>query len=236
MHKQSSSILRDALRGSPLFSSLEDRELDSLIEIGRVVRVEASAAILHRGEEPDRVCAIVSGRAKVVVNSAAGREMTLRLLEAGTVFGEIAVFDGYSRTASVFAETDLEILVIARDRFRSYVREHGALALALLDGMALKLRETSGQLEESVFLSTEERLARTLLRLASRYGEDDSKGFTAITLELAQEDIANLAGCVRESANRKLRVWATEEIIRFDKGRISILDHDALEEIASGLG
>ncbi len=236
MSEARSAELRAVLRGSPLFAGLSDRDLDDLLEIARSATHPPEYVVMQRGEEPDRICAIVSGRARVTATSANGREMTLRLLEAGSVCGEVAVFDGQVRTANVVSETEIELLVIERGRFRRYVHDHPNFALSLLDTLAGKLRETSSQLEESVFLGTEERLARTLLRLAAAYGEDEPDGSLRLTLQFAQEDIANLAGCVRESANRRFRQWVKEEIISFDRGELRIHNRDALNDIAIGLG
>ncbi len=225
---------RDALRRSPLFGALDDSELDQLLSISRSQRFEDGAFLCRKGAEPDRICALVDGRARVISLSRDGREIVLRLLEAGDVCGEIAILDGRPRSADVRADGDVTAIVIERRRFQRFLLEHPSVALKLLGVMARKLRDTSTLLEESVFLGTAERVARLLVRLARSHGEERADGWR-IALGLSQADLGSMAGCVRESANRRIRGWVKDGILSVEEGTITIHELDALEDIAKGI-
>jgi hypothetical protein len=113
-----------ALLGSiPLFAPLPAPTLEHLAGSLIPVRVEAGRAVLRQGEPGDRFFVIGSGRAEV---TADGR--SLRTLEAGDHFGEISLLRDVPRTATVSAQTDLELYALERDEFVAAVTGHPASA------------------------------------------------------------------------------------------------------------
>jgi CRP-like cAMP-binding protein len=80
------------------------------------------------------------------------------------------------------------------------------------------------------FLDFGARLARLLLRLAETHGEEVADGIQ-INLKLSQTDLGNLIASTRESVNRQLNAWSEEGVIALERGRITILDQDALEDL-----
>jgi CRP/FNR family cyclic AMP-dependent transcriptional regulator len=223
---------RDTLARSPLFEALESRELDQLVAISRLQTAREREFIFRKGEEPDRICALTRGRARVTTSSSRGREIQIRILEEGDVFGEIAVLDDRPRTTDVIASEVCELIVIERGRFRQFLVERPKVAIKLLAVMAQKLRDTTALLEDNVFLKTPERVAKTLVVLANTRGVDDDEG-TRIAILLSQAEIGTMAGCSRESVNRQLSRWMDEGILTFDQGEVVIQDLDRLEDLAA---
>ena len=80
--------------------------------------------------------------------------------------------------------------------------------------------------------SASSRLARCLLRLAEKWGEQLESGHLHIGYAFTQADLGEIAGLARENVNRHLQTWMREDLILFNKGDITILDLDALSEIA----
>ncbi|MFP5327116.1 MAG: cyclic nucleotide-binding domain-containing protein, partial [Acidimicrobiia bacterium] len=76
------------------------------------------------------------GQAKVVKG---GRKTAT--LGPGQYFGELALLDGQVRSASVVAETDMELLVLGRREFTGLIDEVPSIAHKLLAAMALRLRD-----------------------------------------------------------------------------------------------
>jgi MFS family permease len=111
------------LRSIPLFAPLPVPTLEHLAASLVPVRVEAGRVVLHQGEAGDRFFVISSGRADV---TAGGRN--LRTLEVGDHFGEIALLRDVPRTASVSAQTELELYALERDEFVAAVTGHPASA------------------------------------------------------------------------------------------------------------
>lgn len=113
------------LRAIPLFAPLPVPTIEHLARSLVPVRVEAGQAVLRQGEAGDRFFVIGSGRAAI---TADGR--SLRTLEAGDHFGEIALLRDVPRTASVTAQTELELYALERDEFVAAVTGHSASAEA----------------------------------------------------------------------------------------------------------
>jgi MFS family permease len=113
------------LRAIPLFAPLPVPTIEHLARSLAPVRVEAGQAVLRQGEAGDRFFVIGSGRAAI---TADGR--SLRTLEAGDHFGEIALLRDVPRTASVTAQTELELYALERDEFVAAVTGHSASAEA----------------------------------------------------------------------------------------------------------
>jgi CRP-like cAMP-binding protein len=89
---------------------------------------------------------VVSGEASVRIG---GRQGTiLERLAPGDLFGEIALLSGMPRTADVVAETDIELVVVDRARFFSYVEKHPTVAITLLRIVAERLAMSSIRLAE----------------------------------------------------------------------------------------
>ena len=85
--------------------------------------------------------------------------------------------------------------------------------------------------EDAAFLPLDGRLAKRLLNLAELYGEDQDDGGVLIGLNLPQQELARMMGTSRESVNKQLQIWRAEGWIELARGRVTIHDHDALQDV-----
>ena len=146
----------------------------------------------------------------------------------GEIFGEIALLDGGPRTADALAMTDCELMVIDRREFVPLVESRPDVALKLIEVLCGKLRHTSEQIEDMMFLDLPARLAKTLLRLAGN-AKLSSQGRVMIT----QREIGQIIGMSRESTNKQLRLWEQRKWLRLERGGVVVLSPDPLAEIAN---
>ena len=94
---------------------------------------------------------------------------------------------------------------------------------------ASRLRHTSEQVEDIVFLDLPGRLAKALLRLAGGHDTSAKSQKIAIT----QREIGQVIGMSRESTNKQLRDWERRKWIRLERGGIVILQHAALTALTA---
>jgi MFS family permease len=106
----------DILAAVPLFEPLPPTSLEKLARAADRERVEAGSTIIREGERGESFYVIVDGLLRV---TSCGEQ--LRDLEAGEVFGEIALLRDVPRTATVTATTDATLLVIRRMDFLSAI-------------------------------------------------------------------------------------------------------------------
>jgi CRP-like cAMP-binding protein len=131
----------ELLANVPLFSGLSPRHLRRIRDLAEPADFMAGASLVKQGTPGDAFFVILEGEAKVV----AGRR-TINRLMPGDYFGEISLLDGGERTASVISETPLKVLMIDRAKFLRVLRDEGAIAVALLEGLARAIRRTDRSL------------------------------------------------------------------------------------------
>lgn len=216
------------LAGSFLFAGLGSDELLSLSSFVSRKSVPAKTVVVRQGDSGHRMFAIASGKVKVSVLSENGREAVFGILGKGDFFGEMALFDGRERSASVSTLEPSELLILEYRGLLAFLQQTPQAAMNLLSALSQRLRATNALIEDSIFLNLPSRLAKKLLSLAHEYGTEVSGGWR-VDVKLSQQEIATLVGATRESVNRLLRLWEEQNAIRYDEGMVTILDRHKLE-------
>lgn len=160
---------RQVLRRSALFARLPDDEIDAILKHAVIRRYAANAQIIRKGDPGSSMMAVLRGRVVIRAPSLGGKEVILNLINEGEIFGEIALLDGKERTADATAMTDCELIVVARRSFLPLL-ERPVVARELLNVLCERLRRTSEQLEDVLFLDVEARVEKILLRFAEAGG------------------------------------------------------------------
>ena len=222
---------RKLLENHCLLSHLAPDELDKLVSYSRVMRYRTNDSIFLKGSPGTGMMAVISGRVKITAPSPDGKEVILNLINPGEIFGEIALLDGKERTADAVALTDCELLVLERRDFLPFLQSRPELCVRLLGILCERLRRTSEQVEEILFLELPERFARALMRLAQSHGERTPSGIR-ITLPLSQREFGEMVGISRESINKQLSAWQRDGWIALDKGQIVLRNVPALKRLA----
>src|SRR5207237_10671878 len=159
---------RAILQNHPIFGALGSDLLDRLSSYAIPQTVKRGTTIFARGDPGTGLFAVCSGTVKISAPSPSGNAAVFNLITEGAIFGEIAVLDGLSRTADATAITDCSLMVIERRHFISLVYERPDFALKLIEVLCGRLRHTTEQLENVMFLDLPGRLAKTLLQLADQ--------------------------------------------------------------------
>jgi CRP-like cAMP-binding protein len=219
---------RAILQNHPIFGALGRELLDRLTSYAIARTVKRSTTIFARGDPGTSLFAVCSGTVKISAPSPGGRDAVFNLITDGAIFGEIAVLDGLPRTADAIAITDCSLMVIERRHFISLIHERPDFALKLIEVLCGRLRHTTEQLGNVMFLDLPGRLAKTLLQVAER-----AKSPQARKIALTQRDLGEMIGMSRESTNKQLRIWQKQNWIRLERGGIVIVAPEALARIAS---
>jgi CRP/FNR family transcriptional regulator, cyclic AMP receptor protein len=209
-----------------LFAGADEADLSAIAARASARSFDRGDTLMHQGDAGDCCYIITSGVVRVVLFSANGREITLDYLEAGAVVGEIALFDGLDRTATVIAHVAVETLRLDRSVLLAILADRPAFALKLLNQMALRLRQANATIESDRAFASGPRLARCLIRLMATGSEGKLRH------DLNQTDLAQFAGMSREQINRQLSSWADDGVIERQGGKVRILDPDTLADIA----
>jgi CRP/FNR family transcriptional regulator, cyclic AMP receptor protein len=222
---------RTILRNHALFAQLTSGELDQLLAHARVAHYRHGEVIFHKASPGTGMMAVLRGQVRISAPSADGREIVLNMINAGEVFGEIALLDGKDRTADAVAQTDCELLVIERRSFIPFLASNPEVALRLLAVLCDRLRRTTEQVEDMLFRDLPSRLAKKLLSLAAAGGERTPRGLRIAT-RLSQRELGTMVGMSRESVNKQLRQWQLDGIIGTEQGCIVLSDERKLQNLA----
>lgn len=231
MRADSPAALRALLARSPLFATLDGAQIDQVVARARTRRLAADEILFQRGDEADCVYAILRGRVRVVSPDEDGREVTLRILQAGEIFGEVGLFHGGLRTAMIVASEPCELLAVTRRAFFALVEEHPRLAIGLLKALSARIDDLTEQLADFALHALPVRLARRVLELGEIYGRATPEGLL-IDAGISQQDLAGWVGTTREAVNKHLRAWHSAGVIHLDRVTLTILQRSELERIA----
>jgi CRP-like cAMP-binding protein len=227
---------REAINAGRWFSSLSPSLRHDILRCAFVKRYQDGDLIAARGDPPELWVACARGAVRVSSTTLSGKQITLTYVEPGVWFGDIAMFDGERRTHDTYAHGATTLLCVARADFHKVLAQHTELYEALLRLHARRLRLLFDQVEDLSTLPLRGRLAKQLSHLARSYGvpslaTDDE---IRISLQLAQEELAQLLGASRQRVNQELKTMEREGVLRVEPTGLVIRDRAALLRIGQG--
>jgi CRP-like cAMP-binding protein len=220
---------RIMLQRSPLFRGLTPPALERIAELAGQRSYRAGEIVFSQGDPGDALYAVVTGKIRISAGAADGREIFLNIMEPGDTFGEIALLDGGTRTASATAIIPSELVSIRREHFLALLEREGRVALELLRLCGERLRWTSGLAEDAALLDAPARLAKRLLSLSRMHGEAAMDG---ATLRISQEDLASFLGVSRQVVNQYLQGWKGRGWVKLGRGTVTVRDEPAIRKAA----
>jgi CRP/FNR family transcriptional regulator len=218
-----SAVLR-VLQQRPYFATLSEQQLSPLAAQAIPRRFNAGESIFLEGDPSAGMWIIKTGNVKAYKLAADGHEHILHLLGPGDSFNDIPTLDGRPNAASAAAISDVVAWVIPTAAVDDALQRDHELSLAVIQGLALRVRQLVSQLEDLALRSVTGRLARFLLEQVA----DPALAGPAITRTL----IAGHLATTPETISRALRTLEEIGAIEFDRHRIVIRRPDLLGEIA----
>ena len=215
------------LQGSPLFRGLPPATLERIAALATQKSYRRGEIVFSAGDAGDSLFGVVSGRIRISTGNADGREIFLNIMEPGDSFGEIALLDGGTRTATATATEAAELVSIRREPLFELLAREPKTALELLRLCGERLRWTSGLLEDWSFLDVPARLAKRLLSLGELHGEDSAGGRV---VRISQEELANFLGVSRQAVNEQLQDWKARGWVSLGRGTVTVRDAAALRK------
>jgi CRP/FNR family cyclic AMP-dependent transcriptional regulator len=217
------------LRNHPLFREFPPAVIEHFGTYMTRRSVRRGATIFAKGDPGTGLMAVLWGSVKISIPTADGREAVLNIINPGEIFGEMALLDGRPRSAEAVAMDDCELMVIDRRDFIPFLREQPDIALKFIEILCARIRHTSEQVEDVMYLSFPGRLAKTLLQLTG--GPEAPAAHRNI--RITQRELSSIIGMSRESTNKQLRAWENRKWVRLQRGGIAVLNPTALAKLAA---
>ncbi len=226
---------REAINSGRWFSSLSPSLRHDILRCAYVKRHKDGDMLAARGDPPEQWIACAKGAVRVSSTSVSSKQITLTCVEPGIWFGDVSIFDGDRRTHDCYAHGDTTTLNVAKADFKKILSQHVEFYEAMLRLQSRRIRQLYGLVEDLNTLPLRARLAKQLNHLLRSYGVpslSDAKA-VRISLQLAQEELAQLLGASRQRVNQELKQMEREHIIRIEPGGLVVLDRDGLLQIVN---
>jgi CRP/FNR family transcriptional regulator, cyclic AMP receptor protein len=211
----------------PLFADLSERALVELAQVAVPRSYEPGQSVFREGDSGDTCYVVRGGCVRVTRRHSDGRVITLAELRPGEMFGELAMFGGETRSASVEALEPTRALAILSRDLRRIIAQHPDIAVKMLEALANRLRDANERLARQSFQTVAGRVASALLsQVKARSDGDEAE--RGIVIEATQAEIAQLAGASRESASRFLAKLERAGLITTGRGRVVVHEPESL--------
>ncbi|MEW6652765.1 MAG: Crp/Fnr family transcriptional regulator [Bacteroidota bacterium] len=214
----------------PIFSELDNDTIEKIEKIGSSKFYAKNEVILMEEEAGTALFVIVKGKVKVSRNSNDGREVILTILGESDFFGEMAILDGLTRSATVTAIDKSELFIIQRNDFLNLLYEHPEVSIALLQELTRRLRNADMKIKALSLKDAEGKVATVILQLADDVGKI-KHGKVEIDKLPLQQDLANMAGTSRETISRTLHSFAKKGLVEMEGSKLRILDYEKFKEM-----
>jgi len=132
----SRDVYLDHLSSVPLFAACSRRELQKIAKASDESHVAAGTVLVEQGDTGRECYVIITGTAAV---KRTNRKVAT--LGPGDTIGELSLLDHGPRTATVAAETEMDLLVLGSRQFAAVLEEVPSLARKLMAALAARVRE-----------------------------------------------------------------------------------------------
>jgi CRP-like cAMP-binding protein len=193
------------LRRVRLLQGLTEEALECVARVCAWRRYEVGKALVTRSSPSRDLFLVVSGRVRVTVYTASGRQVTFRDLADGETFGEIAAVDGGPRSVDVLALTEVLVAVMAPADLNVLLRENPLVAEQFTRHLVHLIRLLTETVIELSTLGVVNRIHAELLRLAVESGAG-STGSCVLSPAPRHADIAARVSTTREQVTREISV------------------------------
>jgi CRP/FNR family cyclic AMP-dependent transcriptional regulator len=200
MSAMSATVSTAVLKAVPLFSGFPEDQLRMLTGVVGRKSVPRATTVMAAGDPTDSLYIVLSGRLKVMMGDADGKEVILSLLSPGEFFGEMGLIDDSPRSASVVTIEACELLSIAKRDFKRCLEQNFEMAMAVMRGLVKRLRDADRKIGSLALLDVYGRVARLLIDMA-----ENVDGQKVVTKRLPKQDIAKMIGASREMVSRVMK-------------------------------
>jgi CRP/FNR family transcriptional regulator len=187
--------------------------IDGLFAEGTARRYEHGAVLSDPEARPERTFYCVSGTLKVTKLLASGREILITILQAGSLWSDRAVLNGYWREVFVEAMEPSDIYAVENVVFEEYLRARPERLTSFMQRISEQVSDALTLLDDFRGRDVASRLARVLVKFSQQYGVQTDSG-VRIDLPVTHQDLANMIGTARETVSRNMARFRQKGYVR----------------------
>lgn len=144
------SALLKSLQDIPFFQHFDTTQIEALIQQGTTQEITAETVLFHQGDTADSMYVILSGAVRVIGEDRHGATFELSKLQAGDFFGELALIDGGTRSATIQTCADSRFFVLGREVFIHMLSQSPGLLSEILADISGKIRTSNEKVYQEI--------------------------------------------------------------------------------------
>ena len=202
----------------PLFSSLSEKELQTLESLSITRSFPKNATIINEGDDAIAMYIIVTGKVRVYVSDNHGKEFILKTMGPGDYFGELSLLDDEKRSATVTTTENSTFSILHKKDVTSALMTNSKLSIGMLRSLTRDVRKLTDDVKTLALKDVYGRIRKVLQDLSV-----ERDGEIIIEEKLTQQDIANRIGSSREMVARILKDLTEGEYLKIEHKQFHLL-------------
>lgn len=216
------------MKVSILLQDLNPEEQANLEHRLPFINVADGSLIYSPDEHGEVLFLLKKGRIRLYRLSPEGKVLTTAIIEPGSVFGEMALLGQGMQDSFAEALEDSTLYTLSRRDVQEVLLSDPRISRRLLEIVSRRLSSTERKLEEFAFRNVPQRLASLLLQLAHLPASHQG-GPVTLPRRYTHQQLAEMIGTYRETVTKVLNDFRKQELVRMDRGRIQLVDIEALQ-------
>jgi CRP/FNR family transcriptional regulator, cyclic AMP receptor protein len=215
-----------------VFEPLSREEVEELAHLARDTTYGQGEDLRTHQEGGGKLYVLKEGRVQLYVALPNDGEVTLSVVEAGSIFGEIALTgDRLGEEVSARALVPSLVCTLKTEDVQQLIESNPRVGLTMVRMLSERLREAEARLAELAHKQIPARLANLILRLSATEGIMTREGIR-IPTPYTHRQLGTMIGANREAVTRAMSELRKEGAVELVGRRIHLRDHEVLEREA----
>ncbi|HTM77238.1 MAG TPA: Crp/Fnr family transcriptional regulator [Devosia sp.] len=213
---------------------MEDAGLDDILAMAVSRLYAVGVNVFEQGQDADQFFVLLHGRLRVTQVTSVGQQVIVRMVNPGDLFGIAKALRRTDYPGTATAVSESIALAWPMTEWDALFERHPALALNAMQTVGGRLQEAHTRMRELSTEDVEQRVAHTVLRLASQSGKPEAGG-TRIDFPVSKQDIAEMAGTTLHTVSRILTAWEGQDLVQGGRQKLLVKDAARLQQIGDGV-
>jgi CRP-like cAMP-binding protein len=220
------------LKAIDIFQDLDPDEIEHVGKRAPMQWVKPGTVFYSPEQSAEVLFILKEGRVRLYHLSPEGKALTTALLDAGTIFGEMALMGQRLHESYAEAETRCLLCLMSREDVKATLLSDPRIATRIAEILGQRLVNAERRLSDFAFKSLPQRLANVLLELAEPPRLRLFRDTDTLEARTTHEALGEMIGTHRETTTKILNEFRVQGLIELRRGKIIILDKAGLSNRA----
>ena len=215
----------------PIFAGMAASALDKLLSDAVQRNVPKGAKVFEQGEKAKLFYLLLQGRLKVMQVTADGKQLIVRVVHPGDLFGFALAIGRTEYPGTPLAVTDSTVLAWPMHMMNGFLASNPTLAINTMQMIGQRLDQAHDRIREMSTQEVERRIAHTVIRLAQEAGIHEGTDIR-IDFPISRQDIAEMTGTTLHTVSRILSNWESKGLVKGGRQLLLVSSLSGLKRLA----